>query len=110
MAKITAKIQQQQLFCFSNPLPLCRLDSPAWFGWLETALTFRYFSEQRRNVFRGFGPPYAPVSFRKERRRQGELWYAYRRVYGVLHKRYAGKSADLTTARLEEIAILLNEV
>ena len=73
-------------------------------------MTFRYFSDQRQNLFRGYGPLYAPVSFRKERRRQVELWYAYRRVYRVLHKRYVGKSMTLTATRLEEIAVLLNEI
>ena len=38
------------------------------------------------------------------------LWYAYRRVHGVLYKRYVGKSAGLTLARLEETAVWLNEV
>jgi hypothetical protein len=51
---------------------------PAWFEWLETATTFRYFSGQRRNVYNGNGPLFAPVSFRKEQRRQGYLWYVYR--------------------------------
>lgn len=42
--------------------------------------------------------------------RQVELWYAYRRAHGVLYKRYVGKSAGLTLARLEETAVWLNEV
>jgi len=110
MAKMTPQIRNQHLFCYPDPTPVCLLDSPAWFVWLETAAAFRYFSEQRQNVFRGHGPLYAPVSFRKERRRQGGLWYAYRRVHGVLHKRYVGQSAILTAARLEETAVLLNQV
>ena len=46
----------------------------------------------------------------EEQRRRVGLWYAYRRVHGVLHKRYVGKSAGLTWARLEETAVMLNEV
>ncbi|MFO7680095.1 MAG: hypothetical protein R6X34_08590 [Chloroflexota bacterium] len=53
---------------------------------------------------------FRPISLRKEQRRQVELWYAYRRVHGVLYKRYVGKSAGLTLARLEETAVWLNEV
>ncbi len=110
MANMTPEIRNQLLFCYPDPTPVCPLDSPAWFVWLETASAFRYFSGQRHNVFRGHGPLYAPVSFRKERRRQVGLWYAYRRAHGVLYKRYVGKSAGLTAARLAETAVLLNEV
>ena len=110
MSKTTPQIRDQQLFCYPDPAPVCTVDSSAWFAWLETATAFRYFSAQRCNMFHGHGPLFAPVSFRKERRRQGWLWYAYRRVYGVLHKRYVGKSDGLTAAKLEETAVLLNEV
>lgn len=110
MAKATPKIRNQQLFCYPDPKPVCAVDSPTWFIWLETATTFRYFSGQRCNVYDGYGPLFAPVSFRKERRRRGWLWYAYRRVYGVLHKRYVGRSEGLTMAKLEETAVLLNEI
>ena len=110
MSKTTAQIHQQQLFCPGVPGPVCRLDSPAWFLWLETAYTFRYFSDHRQNSFRGYGPLYAPVSLRQERRRQSWHWYAYRRVYRILHKRHVGKSATLTIARLEEMVTRLHEV
>ena len=110
MAKTTPEICDQFLFCYPDPTPVCALDSPAWFAWLETASAFRFCSEQRRNLFRGHGPLYRPVSFRKEQRRQVGLWYAYRRVHGVLYKRYVGKSAGLTLTRLEETAVLLNEI
>jgi LuxR family transcriptional regulator, maltose regulon positive regulatory protein len=110
MGKMTPEIRDQLLFCYPDPSPVCPVGSPAWFAWLETASAFRYCSGQRRNLCRGHGPLYGPVSFRKERRRRVGLWYAYRRVHGVLHKRYVGKSAGLTLARLEETAVLLNEV
>jgi hypothetical protein len=110
MAKTTPQIHDRQLFCYPDPEPLCAIDSPAWFAWLETATAFRYFSRRRQNLFDGHGPLFAPVSFRKERRRQSWLWYAHRRVPGVLHKRYAGRSAGLTATRLEATAVLLNEV
>ncbi len=37
--------------------------------------------------------------------RSGKLhWYAYRRVHGKLHKRYVGKTEDITEYRLAEVA------
>ncbi len=84
--------------------------SLAWFAWLDTATSFRYFSSQRRNLSRGHGPLFAPISLRKERRRRGGLWYANRRAHGILYKRYVGKSAALTPEKLEEMAVLLNDL
>ncbi len=110
MAKTTPKICGRQLFCYPDPMPVCAVDSSAWFVWLETATTFRYFSSQRYDWYHGHGPLFAPVSFRKEQRRRGWLWYAYRRVHGVLHKRYVGKSDGLTAVKLEETAMQLNEI
>jgi LuxR family transcriptional regulator, maltose regulon positive regulatory protein len=110
MAKTTSKIHNRHLFCYPDPQPLCAVGSPTWFAWLETATAFRYCSGQRQNVCNGYGPLLAPVSFRKERRRLGWLWYAHRRVHGMLHKRYVGRSDRLTAMQLEMTAVLLNEV
>jgi len=110
MTKTTPKVRDRHLFCYPDPNPHCAVESAEWFVWLETATSFRYFSGQRHNVYKGNGPLFAPVSLRKERRRRGWLWYGYRRVYGVLHKRYVGRSVDLTGVRLEETAVLLNEI
>lgn len=107
---MTPEIRDKLLFCYPDPTPVCPVESPAWFAWLETASAFRYRSGQRRNLFHGHGPLFRPISLRKEQRRQVELWYAYRWVHGVLHKRYVGKSAGLRLARLEETAVWLNEV
>jgi LuxR family transcriptional regulator, maltose regulon positive regulatory protein len=52
--------------------------------------------------------PLGPISVRKERRRQGWLWYAYRRANGQLHKVYVGTSQALTIARLDDVAADLN--
>jgi len=110
MAKTTPQIRDKKLLCYPDVTPVCTVGSPAWFAWLQTATIFRYFSTQRHHFIRGHGSLFAPVSFRKERRRQGWLWYAYRRVHRVLHKRYVGKSDGLTAAKLEETAVLLNEL
>src|SRR5215470_8914422 len=46
---------------------------------------------------------------RKETKQRGEsYWYAYRKRGGKLTKAYLGKAADLTLARLEEVAHLLS--
>jgi LuxR family transcriptional regulator, maltose regulon positive regulatory protein len=48
------------------------------------------------------------VTVRKETVQRGTAyWYAYRRVQGKMVKRYVGRSADLTPARLEEVASAL---
>jgi hypothetical protein len=71
MAKTTPQIHDRQLFCCPDLEPLCAVESPAWFAWLETATIFRYFSEQRWNWHGHYYAPFAPISLRKERRRQG---------------------------------------
>ena len=110
MARMIPKVMANQLYLSNNAEPVCTVESPAWFDWLEEAKAFRYHSQQRHNVIRGYGPTFAPISLRKEKRRRGFLWYAYRRSYRVLHKRYVGKSETLTRDRLEEVARALNEV
>lgn len=68
-------------------------DSPAWFAWLEQVSSF---------AFSGKGGHYTA---RKEaRQRGGRSWYASFATGGHLTKTYLGKTADLTLARLEQIA------
>lgn len=108
MAKSTPQVQANQLYLAPATTPFCRLDSPTWFAWLETAIAFGYFSPQRLSVAYDYTRPIRPISVRKEKRRQGYLWYAYLRTNGRLHKRYLGKSTALTMTRLDEIALALN--
>lgn len=68
------------------------LPSPGWVAWLAQHAQFH---------FQGAGGHF---SARKEQRRGGDYWYAYRRRDGKLHKAYLGKSAELTPARLEAAA------
>jgi LuxR family maltose regulon positive regulatory protein len=74
------------------------LNSSAGSAWLKSATSFRF-------VPRGDNKPY---TVRKEAKKGGNYWYGYRRVTGELHKRYIGKSSELSTAKLEEIAEALN--
>lgn len=65
--------------------------------WLEQIASFSFHS--RRGMH---------YTVRKQRVQRGSsYWYAYRRLHGRIVKRYLGRTADLTLARLEEIARLL---
>ena len=109
MAHTTPLIRQEQLYLSDQRTPLCAVDSPAWFTWLSTATAFRFASSRRRIIIHGHGPLLAPISLRKEHRRRGVFWYAYRRAHGHLHKRYVGRTDQLTLARLNEIAAVLHD-
>lgn len=65
--------------------------------WLELSASFSFHSRSGMHY-----------TVRKQRVQRGSsYWYAYRRLHGHLVKRYLGRTADLTLARLEEIAHLL---
>ena len=86
--------------------PAIRLDTSAWFAWLETATTIR-FSYALFNRSRGYIDGFMTV--RKERRQRGTAyWTVYRRQGQRLCKVYVGPSAALTQARLEQIATQLH--
>ncbi len=44
------------------------------------------------------------MTLRAEKRGQKLHWYAYRRVFGKLYKRYVGDSAQITNKRILEVA------
>ena len=71
-----------------------RLGNHAWFDWLEQVTSFAFASR--------FGADY---TVRKEKMQRGGLyWYGYRSFQGKTIKRYLGRTADLSLARLEEVA------
>jgi chromosome segregation ATPase len=74
------------------------LDSPKGVKWVESITSFRYEPA-------GANKPY---TVRQETKKGGDYWYGYRKVAGKLHKKYIGKSSELSTVRLEEIAEALN--
>jgi hypothetical protein len=79
-----------------------RLDTPAWFAWLEAPTTTR-FSYALHNRSQGYIDGFMTV--RKERRQRGTAyWTVYRRQGQHLRKAYVGTSSALTQARLEQIA------
>ena len=66
--------------------------SGAWYEWLEQHSLF------------AFTGPAGRFTARKEARPGGQYWYAYRRQGGRLYSAYLGRSAELTPARLTEVA------
>lgn len=74
------------------------LDSPKGATWLESIGSFRFEPV-------GYNKPY---TVRKETGKGGDYWYGYRKQNGKLHKKYIGKSSELSTVKLEEIAEALN--
>ncbi len=68
-------------------------DEREWSAWLENVSSFAFHGQQGQ------------LTVRKEARPRGDqYWYAYRRIGPKMAKRYLGRSADLTLARLEEVA------
>ena len=110
MTNSTPKIQDNLLHLTTTNHSFCQVDSTEWFAWLNTATRFRYFPTCRLRINNHYSRPMQPISVRKEQRRQGFLWYAYRRVNGKLNKRYVGKTDTLTSERLDEIATELNTI
>src|SRR5260221_3159150 len=84
---------------YASPSKALRTVPPgaqAWFAWLDSVPSFTFQGQQGQ------------LTARKEPRQWGEgYWYAYRRVGPKLTKKYLGRTAELTLARLEEAATLL---
>src|SRR5215472_14539789 len=71
-------------------------DDPAWFAWLEAVSSFAFYGHN------------GSFTARKETKQRGAgYWYAYRKREGTLAKTYLGKTTDLTFARLEGAASVL---
>jgi LuxR family transcriptional regulator, maltose regulon positive regulatory protein len=76
------------------------IGSPEWYRWLA--------DEQQRSFV--FACPAGSFQARKERKQRGGwYWIAYRRAHGKIHKRYLGKSEELSPARLLAAAQLLEQ-
>lgn len=72
----------------------------------EQALTSEWLEQNASFAFHSRSGSHYTV--RKQRVQRGSnYWYAYRRQHERVVKRYLGKTADLTYARLEEVARLL---
>lgn len=69
---------------------MIQIDTTCWFAWLTENKSFRYESNN-----------HAPFTVRKEK---SDYWYGYRKVVGKLHKRYIGRSLEVTQEKLELVA------
>jgi hypothetical protein len=102
MARKIPRVSERWLYDPHSPTGEIRLDSGAWFEWLEraTTISFSYpIFEPSCGYIVGF------MTVRKERKQRGyHYWSAYRRQNGRLQKRYVGPSRQVTKARLEAIA------
>ena len=74
------------------------VDSPRGLTWLESVTSFRFEPSDDNK----------PYTVRKESGKGGDYWYGYRKMSGKLHKKYIGKSSEVSTAKLKEIAEALN--
>ncbi|HET8852502.1 MAG TPA: NB-ARC domain-containing protein, partial [Ktedonobacteraceae bacterium] len=72
--------------------------SDAWYTWL---------ADQHIQSF-SFRHPLGTFTVRRERKRHGWYWYAYRKHTGRLRKAYLGKTEELTLERLNAIAVTLS--
>jgi predicted ATPase/DNA-binding CsgD family transcriptional regulator len=71
--------------------------SDAWYTWL---------ADQQIQSF-SFRSPLGSFTARRERKRHGWYWYAYRKRAGRLRKAYLGKTEELTFERLNAVAVAL---
>jgi LuxR family transcriptional regulator, maltose regulon positive regulatory protein len=78
-------------------MPAIMVGSAGWYAWLSDATT-RSFA---------FHSPEGVLTARRERRHGTWYWYAYRSHHGHLSKAYLGKSEELTTERLHNVAAML---
>src|SRR5579859_7238978 len=78
--------------------PLVQEDDEPWLLWLASRTSF------------SFQGKYGRLNLQKERRSRGGegYWYAYRRQGKQTVKKYAGRTADLSIAHLEDLAQLLH--
>ena len=97
MAYTGTPIVRNHMLLLNDPPQRIALGSPAWWAWLETADAFNYLPP--RSLY--------ALTLRKEKRRQRWYWYAYVKVGCLLgaklHNAYVGRTADLTTARLQQV-------
>ena len=68
-------------------------ESPAWFAWLDQVSSFAFSGKSGHFTAR-----------KEAKQRGGNYWSTYLATGEQLAKKYLGKSADLTLARLEHIA------
>ncbi len=81
------------LICPQEGVLSFTIDSPHWFDWLASLVSFRFIGQHGR--------------FTAYREGQTRSWKAYRTFHGRSHKRSLGTTDRLTIARLEQVAASL---
>jgi predicted ATPase/DNA-binding CsgD family transcriptional regulator len=81
-----------------QPVPVV-VGTDAWYTWLM---------DQHIQSF-SFKHPLGTFTARRERKRHGWYWYAYRKREGRLRKAYLGKTEKLTLERLNAVAVLIGQ-
>jgi predicted ATPase/DNA-binding CsgD family transcriptional regulator len=97
MARQLPRIENQLLRLPETAGPAAgaiEVESAAWYAWLA----------DEQNPSFTFTNAVGTCTVRRERRRRGQYWYAYRRRAGKLYKRYVGKTDELTLDRLNAAA------
>ncbi len=73
-------------------------DSPEWFAWLETLVSFHFTGKC------------GCFTARKDQKKRGHgYWYAYRKYQKKLFISYLGTTEKLALAHLEEVATVLEQ-
>jgi hypothetical protein len=102
MAKTIPHVRDQWLMDPQHPAVEVRVDSAAWFQWLEAATSNRF---SYALVDHRCGYSVGVMTVRKERKQRGSCyWSAYCRRNGQLQKRYVGRSRQVTQTRLDAVA------
>lgn len=102
MAATTAQVKQNICTDPDRPLyPPFEVDSDFWFSWLREPSVKSFHFESDRGKF----------TARKEERAtsSNEYWYAYRKVQGKLRKVYLGAMDELTSDRLNQVAVEISQ-
>src|ERR1700682_2548936 len=71
----------------------------AWYAWLANSQIHSFSFQNQPGAF----------TARRERKRHGWYWYAYRKRAGKLHKAYLGKTGDISLERLNAVAGALTD-
>ena len=80
-----------------EPSKVIKVDSQAWFAWLTANDSFRFVAGD--NSYRARKEYNIPA--------KTDYWYAVKKVNGKLHKKFIGKTEQMTHARLIEISKLI---
>src|SRR5262249_17897759 len=96
MAHATPQVEGDTLFDPAHAAQAIKVGTPPWYAWLGGAALVPLVVRP------------GPFTARKERRGLVEgFWRAYRRRAGLWRSAYIGKPADLTLARLQQVAATL---